>query len=77
MRQIFKDPFGTFNQLKDQFTQAQNAYKQLDQNDQEKYSARMQNINHSLKSAISYIDTISAGEKIEKSQIARERVIQS
>ena len=66
-------PFGTFNQLKDQFAQAQNAYKQLDQNDQEKYSARMQNIDLWLNWAISYIDTISAGEKLEKSQIAWER----
>lgn len=63
-------PFGTFNQLKDQFAQAQSAYKQLDQNEQEKYSARMQSIDLWLKWAISYIDTVTAGEKLEKSQIA-------
>ena len=32
----------------------------------------MQNIDHWLKWAISYIDTISAGEELEKSQIALE-----
>ena len=62
-------PFGTFNQLKDLYTQAQSAYKRLDQNDQEKYSARMENIDHWLKWAISYIDAVSAGEQLEESQI--------
>ena len=65
-------PYGIFNQLKDQYTKAQNAYKQLDESDQEKYSERMQNIDLWIKRAIVYIDAISAGEKLEDLQLSME-----
>ena len=67
---IVASPNGNFNLLKDQWAKAQNAYKQLDKREQKKYSERMETIDLWINWAVSYIDAISAGEKLEKSHIA-------
>lgn len=54
------NPYQTFHKLNEQFSNAQSAYKYLDKKDQEKYSARLQNVEQSIKKMTPYMDPIKA-----------------
>lgn len=61
-------PYNTFNMVKNQLTKAKSAYKLLNKKEQEKHLYRIQDTELWIKRATYYIDAISAGERLEKTQ---------
>jgi hypothetical protein len=54
------NPYQTFHKLNEQFSNAQSAYKYLDEEVQEKYSSRLQNVERSIKKMTPHMDLIKA-----------------
>jgi hypothetical protein len=66
-------PYAYFNQTKEDFADVKQAFNLLNSQSQKKYEGRVKDIEVWLSRAVSYIDALSAGKKLEVETGALER----